>query len=147
MEAQYPARQESSDRWSEIELSVDAEGSDSRMCAGQLSQSHGDGVGNEGGDDVAEDDAGSGNLEGRGRAQEKSGADQAADRNHGHLAGGELMMETFFVNLLLRSSSWSDEAGGMGNDNKSLGVLPAVGSCQVWVLGSRRISDLRRFCD
>jgi hypothetical protein len=62
-----------------------------------------DGVGNEGGDDVAEDDAGAGNLEGGGRAQEKSGADGAADRNHGHLSGGELMVETFFVRSAVKS--------------------------------------------
>ena len=63
----------------------------------RFSESHGDGVGNEGGDEVAEDDAGAGDFEGGGGAEEKAGADGAADGDHGHLADGELMVETLFV--------------------------------------------------
>ncbi len=75
------------------------------MHAGQFAESHGDGVGDESGDDVAEDYAGAGDFEGGGGAEKKPGADGAADRHHGHLSGGELMVETLFVDLILRTIS------------------------------------------
>ena len=62
-------------------------------------RSHDDGEGNEGGGDVAQDHAGSGHFEGRGGAQKQAGADRAADRDHGHLSGGELMVEALFVDF------------------------------------------------
>ena len=71
------------------------------MHAGQLSQSHGNGVSDKGGDDVTENHAGPGDFQSRSRAEEKSGSDGATDRNHGHLTDGKLMVETFFVNLFL----------------------------------------------
>ena len=67
------------------------------MCAGQFAQSHGDRVCDEGGDDVAEDHAGTGDFEGGGRAEKKACADGAADGDHGHLSGGELVVEPLFV--------------------------------------------------
>src|SRR5580658_4589030 len=47
----------------EVEFAVEAERSGGGVHAGQFAQSHGDGVGDEGGDDVADDDAGSGDFE------------------------------------------------------------------------------------
>ena len=74
------------------------------MHAGQFAESHGYGVGDEGGDDVAEDYAGAGDFEGGGGAEKKSGADGAADGDHGHLSGGELVVETLFVDLVWATS-------------------------------------------
>ena len=88
------------------------------MQAGQLAQSHGDGVSDKGGDDVTQDHAGPGDFQSGGRAEEKSGADGAPDGNHGHLAGGKLMVEALFVDLFLGRLGG---ARGMRHDNKGMG--------------------------
>jgi len=69
--------------------------------AGELAEGHGNRVRDEGGDDIAEDHAGTGDFEGGGGAEKQSGADGAADGDHGHLAGSELMVETLFVDDFL----------------------------------------------
>ena len=89
----------------EVKFAIDAEGSSGGVHAGQFAESHGNGVSEEGRDDIAEDYAGARHFEGGGRAEKKSGADGAADRHHGHLAGGELMVQTLFV----------DEVGAAGD--------------------------------
>ena len=58
------------------------------MHAGQFAESHGYGVSDESRDDVAEDDAGAGVFESRGRAEQKASADGAAHGDHRHLSGG-----------------------------------------------------------
>ena len=67
------------------------------MSTGQLAQSHGDQPADEGSQQEAEDDSGSGDLNGRGRSQQQAGPDRTAHRYHGHLTCTELMMKALFV--------------------------------------------------
>jgi len=59
------------------------------MGAGEFAKSHSDGSSNQGGSQKA-DDGGAG-------AEQKPGADGAADSDHGHLPGAELLAEPFFI--------------------------------------------------
>ena len=81
----------------EVEVAVDAEASGGRMGAGEFAEGHGDGPVDERGGDKAEDGGGSGDFHGGAGAEEESSADRASDGDHGHLSGGELVAEAFFV--------------------------------------------------
>ena len=98
MPTQYPAREESG-VGVEVEVAVDPERSGGGMRASQFAQCHGDGPVDEGGGEKAEDGCGSGDFYGGAGTEQQAGADGASDADHGHLSGGELVMETFFVNL------------------------------------------------
>ena len=81
----------------EVEIAVDAETAGGGMSAGEFAEGHGDGPVDEGGDEKTEDGGGAGDLHGRAGAEKKAGADGASDGDHGHLSGGELVAEAFFV--------------------------------------------------
>ena len=98
-----------SDEMVEIEVAVDAEGSGGGMGAGEFAEGHGDGPVDEGGGDEAEDGGGAGDFHGGAGAEEEAGADGASDGDHGHLSGGELVVEAFFVGR---------GAGGMLHDSR-----------------------------
>ena len=69
------------------------------MHAGQFPKSHGDGVSDESSDDVAENYAGAGDLKGGSGTEQQASADRAADGDHGHLSGGEFVVETLFLDI------------------------------------------------
>ena len=69
------------------------------MGAGEFAQGHGHCPVDKGGCEKAEDGSGTSNLHGRAGPEKQSGTDRAADGNHGHLRGGELAAEPFFVEL------------------------------------------------
>ena len=50
----------------------------------------------------AEDGGGAGDFHGGAGAEEQAGADGASDGDHGHLSGGELVAEAFFVDRWCR---------------------------------------------
>src|ERR1039458_295339 len=81
----------------EIKIAVNSETSGSGMGAGEFAEGHGHGPSDEGGGDEAEDGGGPGDFHGGAGAEEESGADGASDGDHGHLSGGELVAEAFFV--------------------------------------------------
>ncbi len=66
------------------------------MGAGEFSQGERDGPTDEGGQDEGEDDRGSSQRDSGCGAEEQSGADGAADGDHGHLSGGELAVQAGF---------------------------------------------------
>ena len=68
------------------------------MSASEFTEGHGNGPGNEGGGDEAEDGGGPGDFHSGAGAEKEAGADGAADGDHRHLSGGELVAESFFVN-------------------------------------------------
>ncbi len=78
----------------EVEVSIDTEGTGGGMSAGEFAEGERDGPADESGEDEAEDDGGAGEFDSCGSAEEESGADGAADGDHGHLSGGELMAES-----------------------------------------------------
>ena len=63
------------------------------MQARHLAQRRRHGESNQRAQDVGEDDSRPGNLDRRARSQQKTGADRAADRDHGHLSCAELVAE------------------------------------------------------
>ncbi len=63
------------------------------MRAREFAEGERDGPTDEGGEYETEDDGGAGELDGGGCAEQESGADGAADGDHGHLSGGELVAE------------------------------------------------------
>src|ERR1700722_13715904 len=69
------------------------------MRTGQFAKRHGDGVGGEGGDDIAENDAGAGDLESGGGSEKQARADGAANGDHGHLSGGELVAKAVLLDF------------------------------------------------
>ncbi len=79
------------------------------MSAGQFTQGHGDCVGNERSGEVAENYAGASDLECGGRAQKESRPDGTADGDHSHLAGGQLVVKTLFVDGF-RGRDWGHGA-------------------------------------
>src|ERR1700722_3372033 len=81
----------------EVKFAVNAKRSGGWMGARQFAQSHGDRKADESGGDEAENRSGSGNLHSGAGAEQNSSTDGAADSDHGHLSGSELMAESFFV--------------------------------------------------
>jgi len=100
----------------EVAVSIDAEGAGGGMSAGEFAEGEGDRPTNEGGEDEAEDDCGSGEFDGGGSAEQESGADGTTDGDHGHLSSGELAAEaglgvdrTLFAGFWVRG--WSRHEG------------------------------------
>ena len=104
----------------EVEVAVDTEASGGGMSAGEFAEGHGDGPRNEGGGDEAEDGGGAGDFHGGAGAEEEAGADGASDGDHGHLSGGELVAESFFVDGWHRRQ-WSTISKRDGNDQTQCG--------------------------
>ncbi len=69
------------------------------MGASKFAQGHGYCPVDKSGCEKAEDSRGAGDLHGCSGPEKKPGADGAADGDHGHLRGGELVAESFFVEL------------------------------------------------
>ena len=119
--SQYPGAGDESGELAEIKVAVDAEASGCGMSAGEFAEGHGHGPRNEGGGDEAENGCGPGDFHGCAGAEEKAGADGASDGDHGHLSGGQLVAESFFVNGWRRGQC-STISKRHGNDQTQCGV-------------------------
>jgi hypothetical protein len=114
----------------EVEISIDAKGTGGGMSAGEFAKRKRDGPTDKGSEDEAEDNGGSGEFDGGGRAEEQSGADGAADGDHRHLSGGEVVAKP---GLRVRgrggheASYCISEAGpSAGKDSRGTGGAPVA---------------------
>src|ERR1700681_1317455 len=83
------------------------------MGAGKVAEREGDGPTDEGCEHEAQDNGGPGEFDSSGGAEKQSGADGAADGNHSHLSGGELMAEAgLWVTGLCVTGSWVRACSG-----------------------------------
>ncbi len=72
------------------------------MRAGELAQGHGHGQSDKCGQGETKDHSRPGNFESRRRPQQQAGSDRAADSDHRHLAGAELVAKALFLVYFVR---------------------------------------------